>query len=175
MPTQAVILLAAVCALVLAGGAAYFLYNHWWLPRSAKSLVERLRRGEAAGVPPSARDHRYEIRFDAAGFAVADLRSADPHCYRMAWEDVHRGVAFKRDLFTVDCICLLLEGAGEQDIELNEEMAGWSTFVEALPSSLPGCVPWPDWFTVVAFPAFETNETEIYRRGPTLNAAIKPD
>ena len=79
-------------------------------------------------------------------------------------------MAFKRDFFTVDCICLFLARADGTGIELDEGMARWNSFVEALPQHLPGCKPWSEWFSVVAFPAFVPNETEIYARQAIQNA-----
>jgi hypothetical protein len=78
----------------------------------------------------------------------------------MRWAEVHRATAFKRDLFTVDCICLLFARLDDTGLELGEEMAGWRSFVAALPLHLPGCHD--DWFSTVAFPAFAPNPTEIY-------------
>jgi hypothetical protein len=59
---------------------------------------------------------------------------------------------------------MLLEWADGTGIELDEEMAGWTSLTESLPRHLPGCKPWAEWFMTVAFPAFDTNAAEIYVR-----------
>jgi hypothetical protein len=80
------------------------------------------------------------------------------------WSDVTRVTAFKRDWGTVDCICLAIGAKDQPALEVDEEMEGWEAFVNALPKHLPGCKPYDEWFTRVAFPAFATNPTVIYVR-----------
>jgi hypothetical protein len=167
MTTQQVVILAGACSLCITGLVLFFWYDRWFLPRRARLKVERLRREEAAGIPPHPRDYHFAISFNAAGFTVADLRGRDHHNVAMTWLEVFRATAFKRDFFTVDCICMFLGRSDGSGVELNEEMARWNSFVEALPQHLPGCTPFEDWFSVVAFPAFAPNATEIFARGVT--------
>ena len=49
-------------------------------------------------------------------------------------------------------------------VEVNEEMEGWESFTETLPENLPGCNRWSESFFQIAFPAFATNETQIFER-----------
>jgi hypothetical protein len=170
MTIEQALLLAAVCSLSVGGLVLFFSYRRWYLPLRAKLKVERLRREEAAGVPPSPRDYHYAILFDAETFTVTDLRGREPESTVMRWAEICRATAFKRDLFAVDCICLCLARADGTGVELDEEMARWNSFVEALPQHLPGCKAWSEWFSVVAFPAFVPNETEIYAYGAIQNA-----
>lgn len=167
MVIEHALLLAAFCSLLVSGGVLFLTYNRWYVPLSARLKVERLRREEAAGIPPSPRDYHYAITFDHVGLTVTNLRRRESEPVRMLWAEVCRATAFKRDLFTVDCICLFLACPDGTGFELNEEMARWNSFVEALPQHLPGCRQWPDWFAAVAFPAFVQNETEIFRRDAT--------
>jgi hypothetical protein len=160
-----------VCLLAVLVGVPYILYIRWYVPRrnrlgleKARAKVERLRREEAAGVPPTAADYHYVIAFDFQGFTVTNLRSQKQEALARSWSDVSRATAFKRDLFAVDCICLHLGGADGTGVEVNEEMAGWSRLMDALPMHLPGCKPHPEWYAAVAFPAFARNPTEIYLR-----------
>jgi hypothetical protein len=83
---------------------------------------------------------------------------------RVKWSDIQKLGVFKRDLYVVDLVCLVVELPGPRTIELNEEMEGWQPFVEALPRFLVGAKPWHEWFMEVAFPAFDTKSTIVYSR-----------
>lgn len=147
------------------GIAVLFLFRDRFYSAWARRKGERLRREEALGIPPSPRDYEYAIAFDSVGFTVTNLRDAREDSVATQWSAVNRAVAFKRDLGITDCVCLVLMRADAVAVELNEEMAGWNRLVEALPNYLPGCKVDAEWFRVVAFPAFATNETEIFFRG----------
>jgi hypothetical protein len=165
MHIEPALVLAAICAWAVGGLVFQLLYRRWYLPRQSRLKLDRLRREEEAGIPPSPRDYRHAIAFDSAGFTVTDLRSKDQERTGMCWDEVCQATAFKRDLFSTDCICLFLARTDGTGVELNEEMARWNTLVQALPQHLAGCKPWSEWFSAVAFPAFVPNATEIYRRG----------
>lgn len=82
----------------------------------------------------------------------------------IAWRDTVSIEAFKRDLYSVDLICLTFHLRNKKAIEINEEMDGWESLVTTLPEYLPGCQTFEEWYTEVAFPAFKPNLTVIYRR-----------
>ena len=82
----------------------------------------------------------------------------------LQWRDVIRVEAFKRDLYVVDQICLLFIKTDGSELEINEEMSGFGEFVQALPTYLPGCQTFGQWYLPVAIPAFELNLTVIYDR-----------
>jgi len=82
----------------------------------------------------------------------------------LAWDETISIKAFKRDLFTVDLICLVIELIDGSGIEVDEEMNGWDSLVQKLPEYLPGCKSFGEWFEVVAFPAFQLNMTSIFER-----------
>jgi hypothetical protein len=82
------------------------------------------------------------------------------------WNEVTRAAVFKRDQFTVDCICMIFELNGIETVEVNEDMEGWSSLLQAIPLHLPGALAQEDWWDRVAFPAFETCFTEIYSGFP---------
>ncbi len=86
---------------------------------------------------------------------------------RVRWEDVAKVEAFKRDLLSVDLICTAFEIHGGISLECDEDWDGWQALVEALPTHLPGCRPFSDWWHPVAVPAFEHNLAIIYERGPS--------
>jgi hypothetical protein len=104
----------------------------------------------------------HTITFDSTGFTVHDGDKSDTPVATLRWSDVQKVELFKRDILVVDRICAAFYTTEATVFELNEEMAGWSDLTDALPVYLPGCES--DWFKGVAFPAFETNLTEIYRR-----------
>jgi hypothetical protein len=80
----------------------------------------------------------------------------------IAWRDAVRIEVFKRDLYSVDLICLTIFLKDSKAVEINEEMEGWNSLVEKLPEYLTGCQKFEEWFQVVAFPAFKSNNTVIY-------------
>lgn len=83
----------------------------------------------------------------------------------MAWREVERVFVYKQDDFTVDRICMtFVSSGGGKVLEINERMRGWQYQIEDLPEHLPGCKPFHEWFMDVAFPAFEMNMTEIYKK-----------
>jgi hypothetical protein len=83
---------------------------------------------------------------------------------QLKWSEVVSALAFKRDCFAIDLLCVSLGGPSGA-IEINEEMTGWSELVEStLPKKLPGCKPFHEWFQGVAFPAFKTNPVGIFSR-----------
>jgi len=82
----------------------------------------------------------------------------------LCWPEVREVVAFKRDLYAVDLICLTFGLASGRAVELHEEMHGWQAVLEGLPQYLPGSKPFPEWFHEVAVPAFAPNPTFVFRR-----------
>ena len=82
----------------------------------------------------------------------------------VSWRETVAVKAFKRDLYSADPICLAFLSMDNRTVEIDEEMGGWESLVKKLPEYLPGCQKFEDWFSVVAFPAFKPNPTEIYQR-----------
>ncbi len=105
-----------------------------------------------------------KITFDSMGFAVTPHEAVGGKSLSMLWSEVFSAVTFKRDEFIVDCICLFLAREDGTGVETDEEMEGWSEFTAALPTYLPGCRPWEEWFWKVVSPAFAPNLTEVFSR-----------
>ena len=82
----------------------------------------------------------------------------------LPWTAVNRAIAFKRDHYAVDLICIVIFSESDSSMEIHEEMNGWQVLLDLLPTYLPGCTAFSDWWLVVAFPAFAANETTIYCR-----------
>jgi hypothetical protein len=104
------------------------------------------------------------ITFDSVGFTCTQRKWRTEHSVVMRWDEIQTVTVFKRDLFTVDCICLFIARNDDSGMELDEEMKGWQAFVEAMPTYLLGCMKWEDWFLAIAFPASAANTTRIYFR-----------
>lgn len=79
----------------------------------------------------------------------------------ISWDDITLIKAYKIDQYTVDCIVIEIHLA-ETFISINDQTTGHMKFMETASSKLANFKK--DWFTVVAFPAFETNLTTIYER-----------
>lgn len=83
---------------------------------------------------------------------------------QFSWDEVIGAYAYKLDLITVDCICIKLELTEKREIELNEEMIGWNSLIDAFPNYLSGFKKMEEWFMDVATPSFETNLTKLYTK-----------
>jgi len=112
------------------------------------------RRGERIGT---------SLVVTPTGLTIAPLRR-EPNSLSVLWSEVEKVTVFKRDLMTVDEICMVLEVRGSHTLEINEEMPGWQELVQALPTYLPGARLWEEWFEKVAFPAFKTSPEVIFQR-----------
>ena len=91
---------------------------------------------------------------DREGFAL----HTRGHSIGRAWDDVRSVTALKRDLMTVDLVCLLLNTTTGM-IEVSEEMEGFARFEADLEAALDVD---PTWKLAVLFPAFATNATAIF-------------
>ncbi|MBN8697017.1 MAG: hypothetical protein J0L87_10840 [Bacteroidetes bacterium] len=77
------------------------------------------------------------------------------------WDDIQFIKAYKIDQYMVDCIVIEIHLA-ETFITINDQTAGHMKFMDTAFNKLNNFKK--DWFTVVAFPAFETNLTTVYER-----------
>lgn len=102
---------------------------------------------------------RNVVVVDAAdgGFHVRRGRST---C-EVPWSSIDTVTAFKRDLLTIDCLCLVIRFDGTS-VELDEQAKGFGAWLAMLETRL-GIAP--EWRLNVLFPAFNASTTEIYRRG----------
>jgi len=110
------------------------------------------------------KQHPAEIRCDESGFAVTDADSVSSvGATSLRWNDVKTVLAYKRDLYATDLICLGFTSP-DGTIEGDEEMQGWSQLLEKLPSLLPGTPPMSDWWERVAKPPFASCVTKLFER-----------
>lgn len=141
-------------------------------PWLAKIAVNKLLADVKAGKKPKPCDYEFEIIFDSADFTVLSLKNIRTAPILMRWNEIYRITAFKRDLFSVDQICLFIFRIDETGIELDEDMKDWSEFAESLPKFLPTCRPLEDLIWKVAQPPFVTNQTDIYSKTITEPKSI---
>jgi hypothetical protein len=130
--------------------------NPWLGRRWSERALQKLREGKI--TPPH---FDITVIWDSEGVFVRQDRPQEKSS-RVAWTEIVRVTAFKRDLWTTDCICLFLEKSDKTGLEVHEEMNGWSPFADDLSKYLVGCKPWSEWFWIVATPAFKPNVTEIF-------------
>lgn len=103
--------------------------------------------------------------FSEDGFTIEGIKGL----YR--WDRIQSIIGFKRDLYTVDQICLgvLFE---DGSLEFNEDHSGWYQFEKQLRNHFPSINK--DWSEKVMLPAFETNLTLLYdAHGRTINEIEK--
>ena len=118
---------------------------------------DELLRPRSNQAPPS-------IACSDSGFVVTAFDSKNPEkTVSMPWKDVVSVLAYKRDVFAYDLICLAFS-SGEIQVEVHEQMDGWSDLIERLPVVLPGTLAVADWWKRVALPPFATSITTLFKR-----------
>jgi hypothetical protein len=88
------------------------------------------------------------------GFTIVEGRDRK----HISWCDIANVTAYKRDLLTVDLLCLAV-GTNDGVVELNEEMEGYGQVEEQLCERLG---VGHEWKLRVLFPAFETCIVTLY-------------
>ena len=96
------------------------------------------------------------LKCDDAAFAVVNYRTRAER----SWRDLTPATAFKRDLLTVDLLCLLLDTA-QGPIEVDRAMYGYPAFEDRMRLALGIDI---DAKLSVLVPAFTTNATAIFDR-----------
>ena len=102
---------------------------------------------------------------DENGFHL--LKDTQRHI-ALRWADVRTIQTYKRDLLTVDSICIAFEVADDEWIEIRDDMAGFDDVTLQMEELFSG-VP-EDWYSVVVLPPFATNERTLWRRDGSQNA-----
>ncbi|TWT74306.1 hypothetical protein [Allorhodopirellula solitaria] len=97
------------------------------------------------------------IQLDDDGFTIRGSNAA-----RVDWITVSRIVAYKVDLWDVDLICIAFTLESEEvSIETTEADHGWKPMIAELENRFDVS---DDWWSKVAFPAFEGNWTILWAR-----------
>lgn len=104
----------------------------------------------------------WSLRFAEDGFLLErDGTETD----RLVWADVREIVTFKRDLVTVDSICLAFRtGPKPLYLEVCEEMEGFDRLIDEMQKRFPA-IP-EDWLPEVTQPPFATNERRLFGDAP---------
>lgn len=80
---------------------------------------------------------------------------------KVSWNEIDKIIAYKKDLFTTDLVCVDITH-NTTIITLTEELVGWDIFVKTMGEKLP--LIDPDWEWKVIQPPFETNLITIFKK-----------
>ena len=153
------LILGSLCAAILIF-ALMNKFSHWrskrWRERTLKKITNSKIKREPSDIYVMTSDEELSVRKHSTGESKG-----------FAWKDVVRIVAFKRDLFAYDCVCVAFELDGGGEFEIDEEMDGFGDAMDVAAQSCQGCIPYLKWFWDITVPAFETKLTELYRKEGT--------
>ena len=110
--------------------------------------------------------HVARLQLERDGFRIR--RGTDSRDVR--WKEIDSATAFKRDLFTVDLLCLLLL-TRDGIVEVDEDMAGFNEVKTAMEAALS---IEPAWELDVLFPAFEACPKVLFERDHEAAASSEP-
>jgi hypothetical protein len=129
--------------------------------------IKNMRRGRTST--------EYEIVWDPKGVRVQWLTvESKQGSVWFLWNSVSAIETFKRDFFSIDCICLAFE-TSEGWIEINEDMKGWHEFLRVVENRYAGFPELPSWYRKVMLPPFKANHTRLWGApSATQNQPMKP-
>ena len=64
---------------------------------------------------------------------------------QVAWSDLRRLDAYRRDIYVGDFLCLAILCSSGRVFEINEESPGWKEAGDAIERFLPGSLPHAEW------------------------------
>lgn len=91
---------------------------------------------------------------DAQGLRIGELS--------IAWSDVRRLEAYKRDATIGDSLCLAILGPGDKVFEISDASPGWEQAGEAIERYLPGSMAHAQWMV------------RLIASGPNESVAVYP-
>lgn len=105
----------------------------------------------------------FSVEFNQDGIVQTAKCQDGSEVMRLAWDEIAHVFAYKRDLYSVDQICFVIE-CHDFRMEIRESDEGYESLIAQMESNIPGFPPREQWWEKVAFPAFAPNWTIIYRR-----------
>ena len=89
----------------------------------------------------------------------------DEEITQFKWLEIEILTGFKVDRLTIDDICLKIE-SNNKTAYATEEFEGWRNFMNRLLNEFPQIDK--NWEGIIAKPAFERKETELYNRNKNV-------
>ena len=89
----------------------------------------------------------------------------DEEITQFQWSEIEKLTGFKVDRFTTDDICLKIESKSKISYA-TEEFEGWRIFMNKMLTEFPKIDK--NWEGIIAKPAFERKETELYNRNKNV-------
>ncbi len=102
-----------------------------------------------------------KIELTENGFLI----NYDEEITEFQWSEIEKLTGFKVDRLTVDNICLKVE-SNNKTAFATEEFNGWRNFINKMLNEFPRIDK--NWEGIIAKPAFERNETELYNRNKNV-------
>ena len=120
-----------------------------------RRIVEALRsRSRELGGPPA------WIAFTGDGF---ELRHDEALVGGVKWNEIHKILAFKRDMVTSDLVCLEFQLVGKDEVfEVNDNVGGFWDLAKRVKKVFPDSDH--EWEESVVKPVFARNANVIYER-----------
>tara|TARA_R110002049_G_scaffold145662_2_gene308124 strand:+ start:304 stop:648 length:345 start_codon:yes stop_codon:yes gene_type:complete len=102
-----------------------------------------------------------KIELTENGFQV----NYDGEITEFQWSEIEKLTGFKVERITTDDICLKIESDNKISFA-TKEFEGWRIFMTGLLDKFPEIHE--NWKSVIAIPAFERKETELYNRNKNV-------
>ncbi len=167
MTTTEVTITVIICIVV--GFVIWLILDRLQKKLDKKQLEELIEKARTGKLKTSPKDPKNGVILTADTEVRLARKEKTLACVQ--WTCVQEVSAFKRDLFTVDLVCIALkfrQNDQELYLELNEDMVGWEDFVKTLETHF--IFRAPDWRQRVTYPAFKTNLTVLWQIGDPTNA-----
>jgi hypothetical protein len=155
-----------LCIAFAAAGVMVFGCGPRWFGRAAGLAGTRAPHPHSGSQHPSPSRHpsAVALKADGIGLQIVERQPPTGRTLTIPWSEIELVAVYKMDLYVVDAIMLGFRLADGSELEFSEEVEGWSELARGLHHYLPGCIPFHEWFMSVAFPAFQTNFTAIFKR-----------
>ena len=169
MPDHTMAILVTVVSIAVMG----LFVLRWWITSPQRTVDRWLRQLKAGQKPksPVKTDFDNDLVLTDDGFEIRPLKGQTDKVLQVVWRRVTEANAYKRDLWSTDQVCIAFTFDDETFVEIHEEMRGFATLCEQLPTVLPGALPFESWYMNITGPAFEPCLTRLYSRHSTPQSA----